>query len=50
MEKMKTPSEKRRKIDILREACQEEYGDPPWETYQIIDTSMRLKREKRYPK
>ena len=45
-----SPSEKRRKIDVLMEACQEEYGNAPWTSEQIIEMSRRLKREKRYPK
>ena len=47
---VKSPSEKRRKIDVLMEACQEEHGNAPWTSEQIIEMSRRLKREKRYPK
>ena len=48
--KTKSPAEKRRKIDILLEACEEEYGKPPWTAEQIMKVSKRLKREKRYTK
>ena len=42
---IKSPAEKRKRIDYLREACQEEYGNPPWEAEDILKVSKRLKRE-----
>jgi len=48
--KLQTPSQKRNKIETLREACEEEYGDPPWTSEQILKVSKRMKNENRKSK
>ena len=45
--KIQAPSLKRKKIETLREACQEEYGNPPWEAEDILKVSKRLNRAKK---
>ncbi len=49
--KIQAPSLKRKKIETLREACQEEYGNPPWEAEDILkvfDLESSIKSKKSY--